>query len=533
MSQCCRPGAIGQNARSVTASSPNRGQLAIELSRFAVYNATMPPAPRLESLTAIRFFAALHVVLYHAQCTLWPDLPPALERLRDHGDTAVGLFYVLSGFILAYSYAPGEARVEHPKQFWLARLARIGPLYWLSFLACVAYRLHAGGGIRSNLRGFLAAATMLQAWTPTAIYGWNTPGWSLSVEAAFYLAFPLLLPMIGRCKTQKSLLLCGVALWLLGLGLRHYGMAQLLDWRLHPIDVWPVIINNNPLFRMPEFAIGIVVARLYRLRPTAPALVADGLVLAGAVVSLGVTALWPDLPRNLLHNTLFTPAFAALILGLAWRGRLARALEAPWLVRLGEASFALYIVQEPVMNVWFMAIGEPHHQVHAPAVIAGQVAAQVLVALLAWQWIEMPAQRVIRKYGAKLLDLRTRWPAWPWPVAATVLLTLLAIKIAQAPELSPVPHTAIGRELAMGHIGEVAYDLAHHDESFLLGTVAAQPDLRVVAFDSGKGEIPSQAWVIADKNWSAPGRRPVYGERNRSLVLYGPKGQLPAPSTGR
>ncbi|MBI5609210.1 MAG: acyltransferase [Deltaproteobacteria bacterium] len=478
---------------------------------------------RLDALTSIRFFAALHVVLYHAQCSLWASLPPAVERLRDHGDAAVALFYVLSGFILTYTYAPTAAQVASPKQFWLARLARIGPLYWLAFAACVAFRLHVGGDIVSNLRGFLASATMLQAWTPTAIYGWNTPGWSLSVEAFFYLLFPLLLPAIARCRSQRALLACLVGLWLAGLGLREFGLAQRLDWRLHSIDVWPVILNHNPLFRLPEFAIGIVAARLFALQPAVTAWAADGLVAAGAAVSLGVTALWPGLPRDLLHNTLFAPAFAALILGLAWRGRLARALELPWLVRLGEASFALYIVQEPVMNFWYLAIDEPHHRAHPPWVIAGQVLAVLLVSLLAWRWVETPAQRLIRRFGEARLDFRTRWPAWPWRLAAVVGLVAAAFVLNWAREGRSGAPSAIGRELVRVRVGAVAYDLAHHDEAFLLRTMAAHPRLQVYGFDSGRGDVPQQPWVIAGRDWPAPNRRPHLGETGRPLVLFAPK----------
>ncbi len=487
---------------------------------------------RLDALTSIRFFAALHVVLYHAQCTLWPSLPPAIERLRDHGDSAVALFYVLSGFILTYTYAPTADKVASPKPFWLARLARIGPLYWLAFAACVVFRLQVGGDIVSNLRGFLASATMLQAWTPTAIYGWNTPGWSLSVEAFFYLLFPLLLPALARLRTERALLAGLVGLWLAGLGLREFGLAQRLDWRLHSIDVWPVILNHNPLFRLPEFAIGIVAARLFALRPTVAPAVADGLVAAGLGITLGVTAFWPDLPRDLLHNTLFAPAFAALILGLAWRGQAARALELPWLVRLGEASFALYIVQEPVMNYWYLAIHEPHHRAHPPWVVAGQVVAVVLVSFLAWRWVETPAQRLIRRWGEARLDPRSRWPGWSWRLAALTGLVAMAWVLHRAPERRPGAPSTIGRALAQAHVTDVAYDLAHHDEEFLQRTLAAAPRLQVHGFDSGRGEIPQQPWVIADRAWPAPGRRPQLGEPLRPLVLFAPKA-LAAQSAGK
>ena len=366
------------------------------------------PTARLDALTSIRFFAALHVVFYHARCTAWASLPAPLERLRDHGDSAVALFYVLSGFILTYTYQGDRGRVEHPKAFWLARVARVWPLYFLGWAICVVQRLQAGGTIRHNLQGFFASALALQAWTPRTLFGWNTPGWSISVEAFFYLCFPLVLPLFGRERRASRLLALAVGCWLVGLAGLAFGRSMAWDWRLAGFDPWPRVVSYNPLFRFPEFLVGIAAGRLHAVLPRLSWQKADALVLAGAGISLGVTALWPDLPRDLLHNSLFSLAFAAIVLGLAQGGWVARWLQAPWLVRLGEASFALYVLQEPVMNAWFRWLGEPHDQLHSPWVFGGQLALLIVTSLVAWKGIEGPAQRLIRRHGSRWLNAQAR-----------------------------------------------------------------------------------------------------------------------------
>jgi hypothetical protein len=263
--------------------------------------------------------------------------------------------------------------------------------------------------------------------------------------------------------------------------------------------------------------LGIVIGRLYVVLPPLSSRWCDALVLAGAAVSLGVTALWPDLPRDVLHNTLLAPAFGALVLGLAKGGTLARWLSARWLVRLGEASFALYILQEPVLNLWFEVMAEPHHRAHAPDVIAGQVALLVVVSLLAWRWLELPAQRLIRRVGTRWLDGRRRWPSRRNAIAAVAALAAVVAALWRAPESVAARPSDIGRQLRAAGVQSVAYDLAAHDETFLWQTLEAVPHLQLQPFDSATGQRPRAAWVIAGPAWAGT---PVARESGQPHALF-------------
>jgi peptidoglycan/LPS O-acetylase OafA/YrhL len=80
--------------------------------------------PRAEALTSLRFFAAAHVVAYHyARDT--PGLPAFVTSLLYAGPCSVGLFFVLSGFVLARRYGNGVPL----RDYAVARIARIVPLY--------------------------------------------------------------------------------------------------------------------------------------------------------------------------------------------------------------------------------------------------------------------------------------------------------------------------------------------------------------------------------------------------------------------
>ncbi len=90
---------------------------------------------RLEALTGLRFIAAAHVVLYHCEFSSLPFLPVGLRNIVGRGEASVGLFFLLSGFVLTYgcSEAAGD-RSQARARFWWARVARIYPLYLFGLL---------------------------------------------------------------------------------------------------------------------------------------------------------------------------------------------------------------------------------------------------------------------------------------------------------------------------------------------------------------------------------------------------------------
>ena len=93
--------------------------------------------PRLDSLTTLRFFAAVHVVLFHMRVTKILDGGPWwYQNFASIGYVGVNFFFVLSGFILVYTYDGFPLRA---RQFWQARFARIYPAYVVSLMAAAPF----------------------------------------------------------------------------------------------------------------------------------------------------------------------------------------------------------------------------------------------------------------------------------------------------------------------------------------------------------------------------------------------------------
>lgn len=387
--------------------------------------------PPLEALTGLRFFAALHVVLHHYLITVpayRQSAPPFVLRLMDAGPAAVTLFFVLSGFLLSYNYlqADGELRADK-REFWAARFARLYPVY---FLGIVVYapiaitRYFSGTGLSVVdvgpgpafwVSGVLTLF-MLQAWT-VVFLAWNGPCWSVSAEAFFYLIFPRSARYMTRLGLRRmAYVLAG--LWLASLiGPLYWEFAVLGHSTKQVKELWDVTLTFSPLLRSIHFLAGIGFG-IYFLRRPREGTARDGWLAAIlATVCILAAGLVPSSAGRLFDN-LMTPLFGALVYLLAFqRGPLCRFLSHPRIVLLGEASYAMYILHNPLWNYLarlqnIAMVLLNHHFPAGPAkpnirtewnydmsaaMFCFYLATLVGVSILVLRYIEEPARRLLRR----------------------------------------------------------------------------------------------------------------------------------------
>ncbi len=370
--------------------------------------ASSPKVP-LHALTGMRFIAALHVVIFHcAAWTLWP-VPAAVKHVAGQGFVSVSLFFVLSGFILAYTYTrPGHAKVK-PAEFYAARFARIYPVYVLGLVVALPFFLahHFAGGISgAGVGRFLleagAVLGLVQAYAPDLGYAWNAPGWSLSAEATFYLLFPIFAPALVAMP-RKSAVVAALALFVFALAAPLLYIAMMPDGAIvldHTTTAtWLDVLKFNPLVRAPEFFIGVLAGRFYveGLRPSDRAATWIGAGCVAFVV--GLLALGDVVPFPLVHNGLLAPVYATLIVCLATgAGPIARFFATKRMVMLGEASYALYILHIPL----YVVSGAIAKRVFGAAVlthpvfIAVFVVGSVVASIVAFRLVEDPARKLVR-----------------------------------------------------------------------------------------------------------------------------------------
>jgi peptidoglycan/LPS O-acetylase OafA/YrhL len=348
----------------------------------------LTPPVKINALTSARFFAAIYVILFHTRWGITPG--SALDRLVLVGPSAVCFFFLLSGYILGVVYL-GAGKSVAPRGFYIARFARIYPLYIVSVLldapfAVIGRMVKYGLTVAVGRVLLLVAGStfMLQMCLPTDTVV-NIPSWSLAIETVFYLSFPLLGPRLWRLK-ERSVVVVATALYFLSL---------LMYWVLVQYKSEPVSGLILPSY-MAIFAIGIMLARWQRLRAEKATWVYVSDQAAWMVLTLigvafaGVVYASPWLTTNGIHyGLILSPVFAASI----WLLSSTKILPVRWmgakvLVILGEASYGMYLLHTPILHA-FKRMNLPTVPSSYPLALGTIIGLSVL----SFYFFEMPARR--------------------------------------------------------------------------------------------------------------------------------------------
>jgi exopolysaccharide production protein ExoZ len=332
---------------------------------------------RLDALQGGRAAAALLVVLYHANDFVLP------LRLYEGGIAwkgfgwgyaGVEFFFVLSGFIIAHVHRADIGRPERIGRFLRKRVLRIYPIYWavlsvllLGYLLVPALAPEAARDPWAVVTSYLLLPDEGRTVLPVA--------WTLKHEMAFYLLFVAFLvgARLGAALFGAWMTACALAL-------------------LHPATAFPASFVLSPYNLL--FAVGLGVALTYR---RLPARLAAPLLWSGAAGFLAVgfseqyLAPWPLGLRTLAYGV----SAAAVIAALAR----ARPRTPRVLVALGDASYAIYLVHLPAMNVAAIAAARLGAPDLLPPLIV--LAALCAVAVLAGVATHLAVERPILSHLAR------------------------------------------------------------------------------------------------------------------------------------
>ena len=203
----------------------------------------------ISPLTSLRFLFALMVFGAHIY-----TIDPYFDHLfYKEGFVGVNFFFILSGFIIAYTYRDRLLEQKSTlREFWVARIARIYPLHLLTLGISVYVGGYISGDLIDWIKHFVANLFLLQPFIPAADYffSFNSPSWSLGCEQLFYFLFPFIIGCLG--KKNRILYLAGVLVIAIPIAM-YFTMDQDIK------AIWYV----NPLTRLPDFLIGMLLFHLY------------------------------------------------------------------------------------------------------------------------------------------------------------------------------------------------------------------------------------------------------------------------------
>ena len=340
----------------------------------------------LRPLTALRFMAALWVVLY----TFWPNLDVSfLPNLAAKGYLGVELFFVLSGFILSHVYlhAFAEKRFSYRGFLW-ARIARVYPLHVFTLLGVMALGLAAvavGLSIDASVlswKSLPAHLLMVHAWGFANEAGWNHPSWSISAEWFAYLAVPLFAMAAWPLRKRPWVATAGAAVFMMGL----YAAFE----RLAGFPLTEATFRWGALRIVPCFAYGCALYLVYRRAPLPRA----GLlaISAGVVMIASASVLAWDAVTVLAAGLLILALASIPVDKAGWLGSKPA-------VYLGEISYSVYMVCAPwqilAVNLAARATGAEDKRLHV-LVWLGIILSLIVAAAAAYHLIERPARKALR-----------------------------------------------------------------------------------------------------------------------------------------
>lgn len=226
-------------------------------------NTLLPQKKEFVGINAIRFIAAFWVLIFHSSIHFGKiNSLFIIQPIIDQGALAMALFFILSGFVLAYRYRDFQTK-QDVVLFYAARFARLYPTYlfiglitiWqlqdnsLDFV--VIKRLGLTGEIILSVGAVCFFLCLFQAWLPSLFGVWNFGGsWALSVESFFYMLFPLIRTKLTKLSDRSlfSIIYVMPILMLLILS----GMT--ISLKSGAEAIWFYVL---PIFRLPEFIFGV------------------------------------------------------------------------------------------------------------------------------------------------------------------------------------------------------------------------------------------------------------------------------------
>ncbi|WP_341716038.1 acyltransferase [Micromonospora sp. FIMYZ51] len=342
---------------------------------------TAPTVTRLESLTGLRAIAAVAVFGFHALAVGLVDTP-VTQWLFRQGAAGVSFFFLLSGFVLAWSTRPGDP----VRRFWRRRLAKVWPNHAAAWAVALAALVVTGTTV--GLGTALVTLLLLQAWVPNegVYFGVNPVAWSLSCEVFFYALFPALWALARRLPER--------ALWPTLAGVLALVWVVPVAALAVPDDLRYWAIWVLPVARLPEFVAGILLARLVgggRWPRWAGAGRIAALVVAACLASWWLPERWRLVAGTVVPLALLVAAVAAG--DVQGRRSWLRSRSA---VVAGEWSYAFYLLHLLVLGVLVKTVGDSRPLLVELVVVLVALAVAVAASAAMYRLVEMPGLRLLR-----------------------------------------------------------------------------------------------------------------------------------------
>ncbi len=371
---------------------------------------------RIPELDGIRGFAIALVLVWHylaCQIQTTAGSPLAYScKVLSMTWAGVDLFFVLSGFLIARILLAVRGADHYFSAFYIRRICRIFPLYYLSVGAFAIVVMATDLPTDERAVGWLVNDP-LPLWTyviylqnfATAFRGthganWLGISWSLAVEEQFYLILPLMIRYI------PSRVFLGLLPWLIvsapilrtvmRLNMVHGGIAGYVllpcRWDSLFLGVLGAFVVSDPVGR------AWLERRLRHLQLT----VVLGILFCIGLIAVKQEGIGSIVMASVGHTVLAILGLAIVLLAVLDndRGVIRRFFRSSPLVWLGTVSYGIYIFHQPMAGLMHLLLRNDEPRIANATGLAATLLALVatlVLAQLSWRYFEAP----IVKYGQR------------------------------------------------------------------------------------------------------------------------------------
>ncbi|MDR6196443.1 acyltransferase [Siphonobacter sp. SORGH_AS_0500] len=355
------------------------------------------------NLNGVRCIAAMSVLIHHleqAKHTYGVVNIYEITVVKHAGRLGVGLFFVLSGFLITYLLLQEKGNfgdISAPK-FYLRRVFRIWPIYYVMVLLAIFvfpnFSIFYYPGVTELLqRNFTERLSLLMLVLPNyafVLYGipyWAAQAWSIGVEEQFYYLWPWIIKYPKKTIGIVAIFLAATV-GLLALGiyfldapevrkidgvLTFIGQFRLLIMALGGAGAYAVYKNNTRILNV-----------LYR----------KDLQIGVYILFLICFFSGIHIPAFMEVYSLF---FCFFILNVATNPNSIISLENPIVSYLGKISYGLYLYHVVVsivfINLLRMYAPELSTTVYNLILYPCVIGFSVLVSGLSYEYFEKPLLR--------------------------------------------------------------------------------------------------------------------------------------------
>ena len=343
--------------------------------------------PRLPAMDSMRFFLIGYIAIGHFIACATRD--PLLLKMLSQVNVVVGAFFVLSGYVAAYT-ASELNKYEHTEKrflptkvaYTIQRVMGYYPLYFATqilfmpvfLIADVTYNGWAKSALHAGLTFSLS-----QAWFPSHAELWNAPTWFLSALTFAFVVLPYALPSIAKLKREglqrlfvKLILLTCLVKFAYCYDVSGFAFFEgTMPPKTHPSWMFWNSVRFSPLFSTIDVLIGAVSARLVMIdgvekvnfdsvlqKPVIPLLLMIGLIVGRgySIVSMS----------DAIARSIFVPLFAWFTMNIhretvsssprASQFSISSVLSWKPLTYLGAISFPIYILHGPIGQIFYKRV---------------------------------------------------------------------------------------------------------------------------------------------------------------------------------